>query len=137
MRIGWENSDSGSAVKSKARREAAGLRLRGSPRLGGHGSLGSSLSGHRLRNLAHQEGLKIRFTSGPLYAADRVSGLASNEIALSSRAGYFKLALLALQSFGNVIGGDAIVQPHGTLLAVSKTTLLVEVVPPREGMLLF
>jgi hypothetical protein len=49
-----------------------------------------------LRDLAHQEGLKIRLTASPLYAADRVAWLAGNEIAFSSRAGYFKLALLAL-----------------------------------------
>jgi hypothetical protein len=47
-------------------------------------------------HLAHQEGLKIRLTASPLYAADRVAWLAGNEIAFSSRAGYFKLALLAL-----------------------------------------
>jgi hypothetical protein len=35
--------------------------------------------------------------------------MASDEITLSVGAGYFKFAGLALQGFGNIVGGDAVI----------------------------
>jgi len=68
-----------------------------------------SLLGDRLGHLADQEGLEIWLTASPLQAGNGVPRLAGNEVALSVGAGYFKLAGLALQSFGNVIGRDGVI----------------------------
>jgi hypothetical protein len=59
-----------------------------------------------LRYLAHREGLKIRLTASPLYAADRVAWLAGNEMAFSGRAGYinkYKRYWLRLSPLGEGI----------------------------------
>jgi hypothetical protein len=65
-------------------------------------------------HFAHQERLQVDFRRGRLQTDNRVSGLARNEIALTIGAGYFKFAGLALQSLGNVIGRDTVVEFHGT-----------------------
>src|SRR5258706_13853820 len=116
----------------KPGRSRPGLSL-GTPTLGGRGSLGSTLHGDRLRHLADKEGLKVRLIASPLQAYDGVPRLARHEVAFSGWAGYFKLAVLALQSLGNVIRRNALVQLHGDFLQSPLLRLLVWLVPPREG----
>jgi hypothetical protein len=72
--------------------------------------LTSALQGpNGLSHLADQEGLEIWLIAGPFQADNRVPLLAVNEIALSVGAGYFKLAGLTLQSFGNIVGCNSVV----------------------------
>src|SRR6266446_6057116 len=82
-------------------------------RLSGRGPL-TTLRGDGLSHLADQERLEIWLVAGPFQADIRVPRLATDEIALSVGAGYFELAGLALQGFGNVVGGYAVIQLHGT-----------------------
>src|SRR5271165_1511040 len=84
--------------------------------LGGHGSFCATLRRDGLSHFAYEEGLQVGFRSSRLQTDNGVSGLARNEIALTVGAGYFKLADLALQSLGNVIGRNAVIQFHGDFL---------------------
>jgi hypothetical protein len=110
--------------KSKARSAEAGPLEGHLRKLSGHGPLTSALhSTDWLRHLADQEGLEIWLAASPFQADDRVPRLTSNEIALSVGAGYFKLAGLALQSFGNIVGCASkcvVIQPDGIMQKVGR-----------------
>src|SRR5579864_188523 len=99
---------------------------------GGRRSLGATLRRNGLRYFAHEEGLQIGLRTGPLQTYDGMTWLAGNEITLSIGAGDFEFAGLALQSFGNIIGGNAVIQFHWGP-PVRTTWFLVGIVPyPRE-----
>jgi hypothetical protein len=64
----------------------------------------SLLDRNWLRNFADEEWLKIRLVASLFKARNRLPVLTPNEASLTVGAGYFKLAGLALQGPGNVIG---------------------------------
>src|SRR5882724_3973517 len=88
--------------------------------LGSHGSLGATFRRDWLSYFPHEEWLQVRLSTGPLQTDNGMSGLARNEIALSGGAGYFKLAVLALKSLGNIVRGYAVIQFHGDFLQFSS-----------------
>src|SRR5208283_3707904 len=90
-----------------------------------------------LGDFAHEEGLQVGFGGGRLQTDNRVSGLAGHEVALSVGAGYFKLADLALQSFGNVVGRNAVIEFHGDFLQCVTNCSLWCPLPSWGGGLIF
>src|SRR5580704_3533710 len=92
--------------------------------LSSRSSLGATLGGDGMSYFAHEKGLQTGFRTGQLQTDNGVSGLTRHEIALTVGAGYFKFAGLALQSLGNVVGRDAVIQFHGKFLFVCYKLLI-------------
>jgi transcriptional regulator with XRE-family HTH domain len=84
-------------MQSKTRLDSSRAGLFGCQKmLGDRRPLGATLRRDGLSDLAHEEGLQIRFRRGGLQTDNGVSGLAHYKIALTVGAGNFKLAGLAL-----------------------------------------